>query len=172
MTATPLSVNLVAGQNGTGNAARRAVAGSNNWLLGPYSNLSSWHVDGGWNHQLSPAWSTTSVEVFTVIEPAATANTSWRNGASQTASNNKGVPGRISIGTGSTLTPGEKLDGFVSELISFNLELSTANRQSIECNQSGYFGIVVANCATAIVTQPATTPQTKCKNSIATQLRV
>jgi hypothetical protein len=167
--ATPVSVNLVAGQNGTGNGARRAVAGSNNWLLGPYSNLSSWHADG-WNHQLSPQWSTTGVETFTVIEPAATANTSFRNGISQTAGNNKGVPGAVNLAASGAY--GERLDGYVSELITFNLELTTANRQAIECNQGGYYGLIVANCATSIVTQPVTTPQTKCKNSPATQLKV
>ena len=87
LTSTPLSVNIIAGSNATSNNNRRAVQGTSNWLIGPYGNNHGWFANG-WNHTITTAWSTTDVEIFTVIEPVTNTCTSWRNGVSQTLSGN------------------------------------------------------------------------------------
>jgi hypothetical protein len=69
-------------------------------------------------------------------------------------------------------TTTETYNGYISETMVFASTLSTAARQSIECNQGGYYAISVANCATSIVTQPVTTTQTICKNSTAASIKV
>jgi hypothetical protein len=140
LTTTPLSVNLIAGSNSTSTAFRRAVQGTNNWLVGPYSNTHSWFANN-WNHQEVTQWSLTNAEIFTVIEPTATANSSWRNGASQTCNNNKGVPNRIQ--TGAKGAYAEPLDGFISEIIVFNSDISS-ERTILEFNQGNFYSIAIS----------------------------
>jgi hypothetical protein len=137
LTTNPLSVNIVAGSNSNSTSLRRAVQGPSNWLIGPYSNQHSWYA-GGWNHQISSPWSMSNVEIFTVIQPSANPNTSWRNGVSQTCGNNKGVPNRIY--TGAKGAYAEPLNGFISEILAFNSDLSNYHR-TIESNQGAYFSL-------------------------------
>ncbi len=135
---TPLTLNLVAGSNSNAVMFRRAVQGSSNWLVGPYSNQHAWYA-GGWNHQISSPWSTGGFEVITVIEPSgSTANTSWRNGSAVTTSNNKGVPGKFNTGTVGAAN-NEPLNGYISEVIGFATALSTTDRQKLEADQMTYY---------------------------------
>ena len=138
LTTNPLSVNIVASSNSNNSGARRAVQGTNNWLIGPYSNKHSWYA-GGWNHQINDAWSLTSLEIFTVIQPISNSNTSFRNSESLTTLNNRGVPNKIQTGVEGTYS--EPLDGFLSEILVFSSEISTTNRNIFEKNQGLYYGI-------------------------------
>ena len=165
LTALPLSVNIVAGSNSGSTSLRRAVQGTNNWLIGPYSNLNAWYANG-WNHSDNNPWSTTKVECFTVIEPASTVNTSWRNGISQTTNNNKGTPNVINTGIiGAYVEP---LDGYISEIITFASELNTANRQALEGSQNSMYNLSTI----AIISQPDNTSQIYCVNAAPTPLNV
>lgn len=137
LTTLPVSVNVIAGSNSSGTGYRRAVQGTVNWLIGPYSNNHAWYASG-WNHQIAAPWSLTTAEMFTVIQPSTDANTSYRNGVSVTTSNNKGVPGRMQ--TGAKGAYAEPLDGFVSEVLVFNSDL-TSVRTLLERNQSSFYGI-------------------------------
>ena len=170
LTSNPLSVNIVAGSYANSNAMRRAVQGTSNWLIGPYSNAHSWYANG-WNHMIATPWSITSVEVFTVIQPSVNACTSWRNGITQATGNNKGCPNVINTGTIGAFA--EPLNGFISEILVFNSELSDTDRNRIECNQGNYYSIAMgSNCPTTILTQPLGTTQTDCQNGSATPLTV
>jgi len=144
LTSLPISVNLVAGSNGNNNAFRRAIQGNsgNNWLIGPYNNQHAWYANN-FNHQIPIPWSTTSVEYMTVIEPSSNPCTSWRNGVSQTTGNAKGTPGMLV--TGYAGGSPEYLNGFISEIISFNSELGTIDRQTLETSQSTYYPVPSSN---------------------------
>ena len=136
LNSNPLTVNVVTGSNSNNNGPRRAVQGSpNNWLIGPFENVSSWYAEG-WNYN-SANWPLTSLQVITVIQPLSAANTAWHNGASVAAGNNKGVPGRINTGAaGGNFGP---LDGYVSEVIVFSTDITTTDRQKLENNQLDYY---------------------------------
>ncbi|HAN38696.1 MAG TPA: hypothetical protein DCQ29_07310, partial [Chitinophagaceae bacterium] len=144
LTALPLSVSVVAGSNSSSTGFRRAVQGTNNWLIGPYGNTHGWYASG-WNHQIAAPWSLTRQEVFTVIEPTTASCTSWRNGVSQTSSNNKGVPLKLQMGIYGAYN--EPLNGFISEAIAMNVELTTTERQNLENNQSVYYPLILSTNA-------------------------
>ncbi|MBJ7427349.1 MAG: cadherin-like beta sandwich domain-containing protein, partial [Bacteroidia bacterium] len=150
LTSTPLSVNIVAGSFSNTAIQRCAVQGTSTWIIGPFINQHGWFANG-WNHQINTPWSTIGAEIFTVIEPAATAVTSWRNGVSVAVSaNNKGTPGKIQTGAeGATSFP---FDGFLSETVVFNLELSTNERQAMESNQTIYYPLPTNNADLTAIT--------------------
>jgi hypothetical protein len=155
LTSLPLTVNIVAGSDGNNVAFRRAVQGDggNNWLIGPYNNQHSWFANG-WNHQISTPWATTKVEYFTVVEPSSNPCTSWRNGVSQSTSNNKGLPGMLV--TGYAGASPEYLNGFISEIVSFNSELSTTDRQALEANQNTAYPLSTDANLSALTTTAGT----------------
>lgn len=137
LTSNPISVNLVAGSkaNQSSTHLRRAIQGSNNWLVGPYQDKHSWYA-GGFNHNINEAWSTTEVEIFTVIQTGS-GNSSYRKSIAQTTANNNGVPGVMNMGGSGAYN--EPLNGYISELITFTLSLSNTDRLTIENNQYGYY---------------------------------
>ena len=137
LTSNPISVNLVAGSkaNQSSTHLRRAIQGSNNWLVGPYQDKHSWYA-GGFNHNINEAWSTTEAEVFTVIQTGS-GNSSYRKSVAQTTANNNGVPGVMNMGGSGAYN--EPLNGYISELITFTLSLSNTDRLTIENNQYGYY---------------------------------
>jgi hypothetical protein len=146
LTTNPMTVNVVAGSNSSANSARRAVQGTSNWLIGPHGGTHTWYAVNGYNHQASPAWSTTTNEYFTVIQPSSASCTSFRNGTAVTSSNNKGVPNKLSLGIegGSA----EVLNGFISEVVSYTTDLSTTNRQLMENSQMLYYNPLPQNALT------------------------
>ena len=135
LNSTPISVNIVAASNLNSNSGRRAVQGTNNWLIGPYENKHSWFADD-WNHQISSPWSTYSLEKFTIIEPTSNLCSSWRNGISQASNNNKGMPLKLQIGSEGAYA--EPLNGFLNEVLTFNLELNVTERLAIENSQPSF----------------------------------
>ncbi|MDP3394705.1 fibrinogen-like YCDxxxxGGGW domain-containing protein [Sediminibacterium sp.] len=137
LTSNPISVNLVAGSkaNQSSTHLRRAIQGSNNWLVGPYQDKHSWFA-GGFNHNINEAWSTTEVEVFTVIQTGS-GNSSYRKSVAQTTANNNGIPRVMNMGGSGAYN--EPLNGYISELITFNSSLSNTDRQTIENNQYGFY---------------------------------
>ncbi len=159
LTSLPLSVNIVAGSNSSGTSARRAVQGTSNWLIGPYSNNDAWYAEG-WNlSDGSSAWSTSNVEVFTAIEPSSDPCTFWKNSVSIASGNSKGVPNQIR--TGAQGAYGEPLDGYLCEVLAFNSELSNGDRILLETNQETYYS---SSSVLTIGRQPSAFPMTTCMN--------
>ena len=141
LTATPFSVNLVAGSNSTNNGPRRAINGHSgkNWLIGPFGNKDSWY-NGGFSLQNASPWSTNSVEIFTVVQPSdVNSNAYYRNAESKLLSSytNNGVLG--SVNTGAAGYNSEGLDGFISEITAFRRDISTNQRLILEASQSAYY---------------------------------
>ncbi len=141
LTATPFSVNLVAGSNSTNNGSRRAINGHSgkNWLIGPFGNKDSWY-NGGFSLQNASPWSTNSVEIFTVVQPSdVNSNAYYRNAESKLLSSytNNGVLG--SVNTGAAGYNSEGLDGFISEITAFRRDISTNQRLILEASQSAYY---------------------------------
>ena len=170
LTSMPFTVNAVAGSNSSNGGARRALdARENNWLLGPYGNEHGWYSNGWNNYGTYPAWSTSSVEIFTVIQPSTNANSSWRNGVSLTTGNNKTTPGVINIATGGN--HGQYLDGYLSEITVFSSDLSVADLTKVEKSQGDYFGISVRG-STAISLHPNSSDRDVCEGSITDTLWV
>ncbi|MEN9330960.1 MAG: hypothetical protein RLZZ94_50, partial [Bacteroidota bacterium] len=164
LTSMPFSVNAVAGSNSSNGGARRALdARENNWLLGPYDNQHGWYSNGWNNYGTYPAWSTTSVEVFTVIQPSSNANTSWRNGVSLNTGNSKTTPGVINIATGGN--HGQIFDGYLSEITAYSTDLTLADLAKLEKSQGDYYGISVRG-STAISLHPSSVDKDVCQGSI------
>ncbi len=141
LTATPFSINLVAGSNSANTGSRRAINGSagRNWLIGPFGNKDTWY-NGGFSFQNASPWPTTSVEIFTAIQPAvATSNAYYRNGENKLLSSylNNGVIGSVNTGAAGFNT--EFLDGFISEITAFRKDLSANQRLTLEASQSAYY---------------------------------
>lgn len=163
LTVNPLSVNIVASSNSNNVSYRRAVQGTNNWLIGPYNNQHSWYASG-WNHQINSAWSLISLETFTIIQPVSNPNTSFRNSAAQTAGNNRGLPNKLQTGVEGAYP--EPLDGFLSEILVFSSEISAINRNTFENNQRLYYSICL------LATQPSANNQSVILGGTATSLSV
>ncbi|TAF98378.1 MAG: hypothetical protein EAZ47_00450, partial [Bacteroidetes bacterium] len=148
LTSADFSVNVIAGSNANTVAFRRAVQGFSNWLVGPYNNQHAW-FNSGWSHQISTPWSTTNNEVFTVLQRdlyIGVENLSWRNGVSQSITGtHEGNLGSVNLGTG--FNGVEPLDGFISEVISFNSALSTVERSALEANQTAFYPTTAVNNA-------------------------
>jgi hypothetical protein len=157
-TSTPFTANIVAGSNSGNGGARRAIQGSNNWLVGPYGNNNAWYANG-WNVYAGPSWSTTEVEIFTAIEPVSDPNTFWRNGVSEACGNSKEIPNKLQTGVEGAF--GEFFDGYLSEVIAFNLEISNTDRVLMETIQDAYY---INSGAFALITQPSSSPMTTCIN--------
>ena len=164
LTSMPFTVNAVAGSNSDNGGSRRALdARDNNWLLGPYNNQHGWYSNGWNNYGTYPAWSTTSVEVFTVIQPSSNANASWRNGVSLNTGNSKTTPGVINIATGGN--HGQIFDGYLSEINAFSTDLILADLTKLEKSQGDYYGISVRG-STAISLHPSSVDKDICQGSI------
>jgi gliding motility-associated-like protein len=171
MTSTPLTVNTVAGSNSSNGGARRAIQGVSNWLIGPYGNNDGWHADG-WNYYYSGnPWSLSRVENYTVIEPVNDPTIAWRDGALQPMSGNvKGVPIKLNTATGGAYF--EPLDGYISELLGFNIALSDTERLALEQSQKVMYGIVSSNAALAnlIISDGTLTPAFSTANTTYTSV--
>ncbi|MCI4647233.1 CARDB domain-containing protein [Phaeodactylibacter sp.] len=136
-TANPFSVNLVMGSNNTSTSARRAIQGSNNWLIGPYQNRFMWYA-GNWNIQDDEEITRFGYDVVTALQPANGSNSLFRNGASLTVGNHKGVPGTLNTGN-IGLAFNERMGGMISELIEYEAVMADSVREAIECNQIAYY---------------------------------
>ncbi|MDH7461706.1 arabinofuranosidase catalytic domain-containing protein [Chitinophagaceae bacterium 26-R-25] len=138
-----VSVVLTAWSNSSTAASRRAIQGkTQNWLVGPYNNHSSWYGGGFIVDDANSAWKTTG-EIFTVIEPANGVNDMYRNGLKVLNVSNayKALPGSICVSAAGAFN--EPMDGYMSELLEFNTALSGNDKDMIDKNTGGYNGIPV-----------------------------
>jgi hypothetical protein len=122
----PFSLYAVYNRTDPTSIERRAVQGSNNWLIGPRTD----------NHQyyngaliIGPPIVNEKFVYAGVI--CSTGNNEFRvNGVSYGNNANNGVPGTIGLGTSGS--SGERLAGDIAEIVAFNKALSTSERDQLE----------------------------------------
>ncbi|HRJ17272.1 MAG TPA: hypothetical protein PLI34_19880, partial [Saprospiraceae bacterium] len=128
----------------TSTAVRRAVQGSNNWLMGPYQNRAMFYA-GAWVHQHADQLSTTPVLSAAVANTNAANNGFYfHNGknmapAGVTATD---VPNWLHLGGGGA-APAERFGGSVAELIVYKKDMTAAERQRIESYLAVKYGITI-----------------------------
>ncbi|MFC1659029.1 LamG-like jellyroll fold domain-containing protein [Pseudomonadota bacterium] len=119
-------------------AVRRAVQGSNNWLIGPYSSQIR-HYAGGWVSYSLPLIQNTFY-VTSAINTGS-GSTFYINGANATDSSTPvTAPGTIHLGAGGAY-PGEPLDGDIAEVIIYDRALSDSERREVESYLSNKWGV-------------------------------
>ncbi len=120
---TPCTVFAVYALNGAGDLARRAVSGSNNWLIGPYGPPQEFF--NGTAFSGGPAL-TRDVFVAQAAWQNGSASRNFVNGAFVGATLGAGSgPGTVTLGAGGSF--GEPLDGDLAEVIAYDSALSTDN---------------------------------------------
>ncbi|MBE2208750.1 MAG: DUF11 domain-containing protein, partial [Saprospiraceae bacterium] len=140
----PYSFFLVFNSTTTSTAVRRAVQGSNNWLMGPYQNRAMFYA-GAWVHQHADQLSTTPVLSAAVANTNAANNGFYfHNGknmapAGVTATD---VPNWLHLGGGGA-APAERFGGSVAELIVYKKDMTAAERQRIESYLAVKYGITI-----------------------------
>lgn len=137
----PYTFFAVYNSTSTSTAARRAIQGENNWLMGPYSNKVGYYA-GAWveNGQI-PSNTIPSISTGTSNTSATNNSFFYYNGQDRTPAGvtTTGVPGRIFLGrAGSTAEP---FGGSFGEIIAFTRELTPAERNKIESYLAVKYGI-------------------------------
>jgi hypothetical protein len=102
---------------------RRAVQGSNNWLLGPYDAKHDFFYGDGFTD--GPAISAGTFVAQAALQNGSTSR-NWINGAFAGSTQGAGsAPGTIYLGAAGTFA--EPLGGDIAEVIAFNSALSDAD---------------------------------------------
>jgi hypothetical protein len=120
---TPCTVFAAYALNGAGDLARRAVQGSNNWMIGPYGPPHDFFNGGGFTG--GPAL-TRGIFVAQAAWQNGSASRNWLNGAFAGATlGGGGGPGTLGLGIGGVFA--EPLDGDLAEVIAYGSALSDTN---------------------------------------------
>lgn len=123
----PCTVFAVYALNGAGDLARRAVSGSNNWLIGPYGPPHEFF--NGIAFSGGPAL-TRGVFVAQAAWQDGSASRNFVNGAFVGATLGAGLgPGTVTLGAGGSF--GEPLDGDLAEVIAYDSALSATHRANV-----------------------------------------
>lgn len=132
----PFSIFLVYAYNGTIANQRRVIQGSNNWLIGPWSNKYD-YFDGSAFRAAAPAAPQGVFKYFSLIVGAA--NTSYYiNGTLNQTSANVSFPATVGLGTGGLNADPAESD--VAEVVIYNVDAS-ASRANIENYLKTRFGL-------------------------------
>ena len=110
--------------------ARRAIQGSHNWLIGPYSNKIGYHPNDGWaSHSNS---FTAGNFYFASAITTDQGSTFMVNGADVTTNSNaNNKPGYLHLG-GSGSSSGEVLNGYICEVIGLNREVTNSELTQLQ----------------------------------------
>lgn len=126
----------------TSTAARRAIQGEYNWLMGPYNNTVAYHANPF--VELGQIPSNTIPSISTASSTAAATNNSffYYNGEDRTPA---GVtttlaPGRVFLG-GAGGSSTQRFGGSFGEIIAFTREVTPAERNKIESYLAVKYGI-------------------------------
>jgi hypothetical protein len=127
----PYTVFAVFNYHSTSSANRRAIQGSENWLIGPYELGVRHHTAaGGWVTSPGPRAGQNQFYLAEALNTGG-ASTFLVDGANFT--NNAasiGSPGVVHLG-GSGLYPGEVLDGDIAEVIVYNRALTASEQTAV-----------------------------------------
>ncbi len=122
-------------------AARRAIHGSNNWLIGPYNGMLRYHM-GGWAYvgaEFMP------VDEFVVTEASnsAAAWAFYENGQQRAGgAGSRGAAGQLTFGADNRpWTWGESLLGDIAEVLVYDSALSEADRGDINFHFQQKYGL-------------------------------
>ncbi len=136
----------------------------NNFMVGSGNNYTNWNPTVGINEaagfsQWTYAGSTTTAFAY-------------RNGTINLAPQVPNAYGdRVSSLTLATREDrGTRLNGWMSEFVTFGSPLGVANRENIELNQGAYYGIGVTSSRTTFTVQPSAGTQTICTGGFAEPL--
>lgn len=140
----PYSVFVVFNSTNISTAGRRVLQGSNNWLMGPHQNRSSFYA-GNWIHQHADQMSTTPVIAAGKVTSATSNNGFYyHNGKNMVTAGVTitGVPNWLYFGAGGA-APSEKFGGSVAEMIVYKKSLTDAERHCVESYLGIKYGITL-----------------------------
>jgi hypothetical protein len=124
---TPCTVFAVYALNGAGDTARRAVQGSNNWMIGPYGPPHDFFNGAGFTGGPNL---TRGVFVAQAAWQNGSASRNFVNGAFVGSALGAGTgPGVLGLGIGGMFA--EPLDGDLAEVIAYDSALSTTNLANV-----------------------------------------
>jgi PKD repeat protein len=155
----PYTVYLVYASQDPSTAARRALQGSSNWLLGPYQGKQR-HYAGGWVDDASLTTVTGRYTVCTVRNTG-TASTFWVDGVNRTVyADATGAPGILHLGA-SGYASSEKLGGDIVEILVYDRALDDAEAELPGDALSAAYRLDTAYSPTVITlaTQDQTLPE-------------
>ncbi|MFA7053959.1 MAG: chitobiase/beta-hexosaminidase C-terminal domain-containing protein, partial [Kiritimatiellia bacterium] len=155
----PYTVYLVYASQDPSTAARRALQGSSNWMLGPYQAKQR-HYAGAWIDDASLTTLTGRYAVCTARNTG-TASTFWVDGVNRTAyADAAGAPGTLHLGA-SGYASGEKLGGDIVEILVYDRALNDAETELPGDALSAAYRIDTAYSPTVITlaTQDQTLPE-------------
>ena len=138
----PYSFFVVYNSTSSSTAARRAVQGSNNWLMGPYGNRARFYAGAFIDPNtivptIVPAISTATSSA------AASANAAfYYNGKTSGTGTATGVPGTIYLGAYSPITT-EPMGGSIAEVIAYTSTVSAVEKNRIESYLALKYGITL-----------------------------
>lgn len=145
ITSRPYSFFVVYNSTSTTVTPRRAVQGSNNWLMGPYNNISRFYA--GAFVDLGDRAIGTKATINTGVSTAAAANNATfyfdgriaSVGARVTAT---GAPGIINLG-GAGAYPAQTMGGSIAEVIAYNTNLTTPEKYRVESYLAIKYGVTL-----------------------------
>ncbi len=127
--AYPYTVAVLFNCLNTSGAARRVVQGSHNWLIGPYGNRVGYHPNGWVSYNRVSL----TAEKFYLAVAITTEQESrfYVNGKDETENTGaKYWPGTLHLGASGAST-GEKLNGYICEMIAYDKALSSTELSSL-----------------------------------------
>ena len=127
--AYPYTVAVLFNCLNTSGTSRRAVQGSTNWLIGPHSNRVGYHPNAGWVSFRVPL----VANKFFLAVGITTEQESrfYVNGKDETENSSaRSVPGTLHL-AGSGGYSGEKLNGYICEMIAYDKALSSTELSNL-----------------------------------------
>ena len=137
ISAVPFTIFAVYRTNDVTVRNARAVAGSNNWLLGPYGGVYLFFNGASVNNSTALGYNQTKIHVATQATGDAEG---FLNGTSTGTNANNNAPGTIGLGA---YTHGQPLSGDIMEVIIYDSSLSDADRISVEQYLATKYGVVI-----------------------------
>ncbi|MBB6240512.1 putative repeat protein (TIGR01451 family), partial [Pedobacter sp. AK013] len=142
--ARPYSFFVVYNSTSTSGVARRAVQGSNNWLIGPYNNNANFYA-GNWVGPGNVSIGTKPILNTALSSSAATGNASFYSDGKLVS-----AAGGVSAGTapgtihlGSSGAAFEPMGGSIAEVIAYTATLNAADQNKVESYLAIKYGITL-----------------------------
>ncbi|MEQ9232270.1 MAG: FG-GAP-like repeat-containing protein, partial [Cyclobacteriaceae bacterium] len=142
LNSAPYTVSIVYNSNG-GSTLRRAISGSNNWLIGPYNGQHLHHADN-WITNPGPGVQTGVSVIGTAVNTGVSGNSAFFVSGDNvtTSSAPTGVPGTMFLGGELGCCP-EPMDGDIAEVIVYSSVLSVIDRQKMESYLAVKYGLTL-----------------------------